>query len=119
VTVRIETIGNATLYLGDCRDILPTLSFVDVTIADPPYGVAGGWGSGLRKSGGKSRFRAAKSAYATDAFADTPAHVAEVVPRSGCASSAGAGRPSRLAFATCRCIRRPPTSARSSTREAR
>lgn len=22
---RIEVIGNATLYLGDCRDILPTL----------------------------------------------------------------------------------------------
>ena len=23
--MRVETIGNATLYLGDCRDILPTL----------------------------------------------------------------------------------------------
>ncbi|MCH8156319.1 MAG: site-specific DNA-methyltransferase [Nitrospinae bacterium] len=28
-----------TLYLGDCRDILPTLGLqVDVVIADPPYG---------------------------------------------------------------------------------
>lgn len=27
--MRIETIGNATLYLGDCRDILPTLPKVD------------------------------------------------------------------------------------------
>lgn len=35
---RIETIGNATLYLGDCRDILPTLSKVDAVITDPPYG---------------------------------------------------------------------------------
>jgi site-specific DNA-methyltransferase (adenine-specific) len=34
---RIETIGNATLYLGDCRDILPTLPKVDAVITDPPY----------------------------------------------------------------------------------
>ena len=31
-------IGNATLYLGDCRDVLPTLPKVDVVITDPPYG---------------------------------------------------------------------------------
>jgi DNA modification methylase len=31
-------IGNATLYLGDCRDIFPTLGKVDAVIADPPYG---------------------------------------------------------------------------------
>lgn len=34
---RIETIGNATLYLGDCREILPTLPKVDAVITDPPY----------------------------------------------------------------------------------
>ncbi len=33
------TIGNATLYLGDCRDILPTLPKVDAVITDPPYGI--------------------------------------------------------------------------------
>lgn len=33
------TIGNATLYLGDCRDILPTLGKVDHVFSDPPYGV--------------------------------------------------------------------------------
>jgi site-specific DNA-methyltransferase (adenine-specific) len=33
-------IGNATLYLGDCRDILPTLGKVDAVVTDPPYGVA-------------------------------------------------------------------------------
>ena len=32
-------IGNATLYLGDCMDILPTLSKVDAVITDPPYGI--------------------------------------------------------------------------------
>lgn len=37
---RIEVIGNATLYLGDCRDILPTLPKVDAVITDPPYGIS-------------------------------------------------------------------------------
>lgn len=32
-------IGNATLYLGDCRDILPTLPKLDAVITDPPYGI--------------------------------------------------------------------------------
>jgi len=32
-------IGNATLYLGDCMDILPTLPKVDAVITDPPYGI--------------------------------------------------------------------------------
>jgi site-specific DNA-methyltransferase (adenine-specific) len=32
-------IGNATLYLGDCMDILPTLPKVDAVITDPPYGM--------------------------------------------------------------------------------
>jgi len=31
-------IGSATLYLGDCREILPTLPKVDAVITDPPYG---------------------------------------------------------------------------------
>lgn len=34
---RTEVIGNATLYLGDCREILPTLPKVDAVITDPPY----------------------------------------------------------------------------------
>ena len=32
-------IGDATLYLGDCIDILPTLPKVDACITDPPYGI--------------------------------------------------------------------------------
>lgn len=32
-------IGDATLYLGDCREILPTLSPVDSVVTDPPYGL--------------------------------------------------------------------------------
>ena len=30
-------IGDATLYLGDCLDILPTLNAVDAVITDPPF----------------------------------------------------------------------------------
>ena len=32
-------IGNATLYCGDCLEILPTLEKVDAVITDPPYGI--------------------------------------------------------------------------------
>jgi len=37
--MRIERIGDATLYLGDCLEILPTLEKVDAVVTDPPYGV--------------------------------------------------------------------------------
>jgi site-specific DNA-methyltransferase (adenine-specific)/modification methylase len=37
--MRTETIGAATLYLGDCRDVLPTLGPVDAVVTDPPYGL--------------------------------------------------------------------------------
>jgi site-specific DNA-methyltransferase (adenine-specific) len=38
--MRKETIGQATLYLGDCLTVLPTLGKVDAVITDPPYGVS-------------------------------------------------------------------------------
>ena len=31
-------IGDASLILGDCREVLPTLTKVDAVITDPPYG---------------------------------------------------------------------------------
>lgn len=37
--MKIETIGDATLYLGDCLEILPTLGKVDAVVTDPPYGI--------------------------------------------------------------------------------
>jgi len=33
-------IGDATLYLGDCMDVLPTLGRFDACITDPPYGIS-------------------------------------------------------------------------------
>jgi site-specific DNA-methyltransferase (adenine-specific)/modification methylase len=49
------TIGNATLYCGDCRDILPQLGGVDAVITDPPYGLGdrmqgGTWGAAAKYS---------------------------------------------------------------------
>jgi site-specific DNA-methyltransferase (adenine-specific) len=35
----VVTIGNATLILGDCLEILPMLPKVDAVITDPPYGI--------------------------------------------------------------------------------
>jgi DNA modification methylase len=37
---RIEHLTEGvTLYLGDCREILPTLPKVDAVVTDPPYGI--------------------------------------------------------------------------------
>ena len=38
--MRVDTIGDAMLYLGDCLEVLPTIAngSVDAVIADPPYG---------------------------------------------------------------------------------
>jgi len=38
---KIETLAEGvTLYLGDCREILPTLGKVDAVVTDPPYGIS-------------------------------------------------------------------------------
>lgn len=37
---RIQQIGDCTLYLGDCREILPTLGKVDAVVTDPPFGMS-------------------------------------------------------------------------------
>jgi len=35
----MEQIGDATLYQGDCLEILPALGKVDAVVTDPPYGI--------------------------------------------------------------------------------
>ena len=35
--MRKEIIGDATLYLGDCMEVMPMLGKVDAVITDPPY----------------------------------------------------------------------------------
>lgn len=39
VAPRMEQIGDCTLYLGDCLEILPTLGKLDAVVTDPPYGI--------------------------------------------------------------------------------
>ena len=53
----IEHIGNATLYLGDCREILPALGKVDAVITDPPYGIDFGKAGGFVASHGWGQWR--------------------------------------------------------------
>ena len=48
------TIGNAELWHGDCREILPTLPAFDLICTDPPYGVDVGsmnMGAGKKATG--------------------------------------------------------------------
>jgi len=42
----VVQIGDATLYHGDCLEILPTLDKVDAVVTDPPYGLADRWVGG-------------------------------------------------------------------------
>ena len=51
---RIEQIGDCTLHLGDCREILPLLPKVGALISDPPYGISAllGMGGGSNGDGG-------------------------------------------------------------------
>lgn len=53
---RKEVIGDCTLYLGDCLDVLPEVGKVDAVVTDPPYGLGrkmqgGTWGAKDEMSG--------------------------------------------------------------------
>jgi DNA modification methylase len=70
---RVETIGRATLYLGDCRDILPTLGKVDAVVTDPPYGIGEAAGKSRTRTGDKTRWKNARpSDYGDDDWDNEP-----------------------------------------------
>jgi DNA modification methylase len=37
--MHVVQIGDATLYHGDCRDIIPLVGRIDSVVSDPPYGI--------------------------------------------------------------------------------
>lgn len=64
---RVEKIGLAELYLGDCRDILPTLPKVDAVVTDPPYGI----GEAAGKNASRGNIAPAKD-YGNDTWDNAP-----------------------------------------------
>lgn len=74
--IRVEIIAEGvTLYLGDSREIVPTLGRIDAVITDPPYGL--NLGDRNDKRGG--RHGLAKRAY--ESYDDTMEnYLAKVVP---------------------------------------
>lgn len=71
--MRVESIGQATLYLADCLKVLPTLDRVDAVVTDPPYGIEGGTG-GTSKARGRGNYEGVFTS-----ADDTPAFIESVV----------------------------------------
>lgn len=66
--MRVERIGDATLYLGDCREVLPTLGGgFGAVVTDPPYGI----GEAAGKSRSRSNAVRARD-YGDDPWDDAP-----------------------------------------------
>ena len=65
---RKEIIGNQTLILGDCLEVMPTLGRFDAVVTDPPYGV--------NYEGSKTKHGSNGFAYAS--FDDTPENISAI-----------------------------------------
>lgn len=65
---RKEVIGDCTLYLGDCLEVMPTLGEFDAVVTDPPYGI-GAYSSGSMGGGVLAR----KSEYEATTWDNAPA----------------------------------------------
>jgi site-specific DNA-methyltransferase (adenine-specific)/modification methylase len=48
---RVETIGDCTLYLGDCEQVLHSLPTFDAVVSDPPYGIGEAAGKAKTRKG--------------------------------------------------------------------
>jgi site-specific DNA-methyltransferase (adenine-specific) len=58
-----------TIYHGDCRELIPNIGYVDLTLTDPPYGINGGTG-GTSKARGRGNY--------TDDFEDTKEYIRDI-----------------------------------------
>lgn len=70
---RVETIGDATLYLGDCLRVMPCLDGIDAVVTDPPYGIKEAAGKNLSRT----NLATAKD-YGSDSWDDVPASAARI-----------------------------------------
>lgn len=64
MALRKEVIGRATLYLGDCQQVLPDMARADLVCTDPPYGIGRDKGMGSGGLDGKKRWRRKAATYA-------------------------------------------------------
>jgi site-specific DNA-methyltransferase (adenine-specific)/modification methylase len=69
MTPRVERIGLATLYLGDCREIAPTLERPAAVISDPPYGIGFRW-QGVKRNGRRTGLSWGRTADRQPAWSD-------------------------------------------------
>lgn len=53
---RKEVIGDCTLYLGDCMEVMPTIGKMDAVLTDPPYGIGRDRGMGGGGLDGSKRY---------------------------------------------------------------
>lgn len=75
---RVETIAEGvTLYLGDCREIIPTLARVHAVVTDPPYGI--GLKTKTSDFRGSKHFDSGESLRASKLYEDTPEHVQRLI----------------------------------------
>ena len=79
--MRVETIGEATLYPGDCRDILPTLGKVDAVVTDPPYGLGDKWAGGGGKNNNSWKFDPAEARAWDGETSDGVVSLADAAPQ--------------------------------------
>jgi site-specific DNA-methyltransferase (adenine-specific) len=77
MSVKAEQIGDATLYLGDMREILPTLVGLDACISDPPYGIKHRRGSAGNRGKGVSL---GCDGITNDAIEFDPSHLLKIAP---------------------------------------
>lgn len=69
---RKEVIGNATLYLGDCREVLPGLAPADLVATDPPYGIGADKGAAVGGTDASGRYVRRPKQYEGGWDADRP-----------------------------------------------
>ena len=65
---RVEHIGDATLYLSDCRDLIDRLPADGAVVSDPPYGV--GYEGSTTKHG--------HNGFSYESFDDTPENIEKI-----------------------------------------